>query len=245
MKFPRKWGGPRCRGPAQGAKRPVEFKRGIQNTQNLQCREQVQRTETCEHKPRDIEAGPGSQNKCNKSHGIEGRPSEPKLVHTCPATQKASSGGWGKPTQASMMQRAGPGSWEKIHTGPYLATFSLQCRVGPGDRSTGKDSRDKQGAGGSEDMLIRSLWCDCRNRCVSHCQIQKDCPKTYWNHRHPHSYYWTLHCPSERWDPVPSTRIQEQALPTRKISQDTNPTPSMGADSTTKKNYDFEDFFFL
>ena len=114
-------------------------------------------------------------------------------------------GGWGKPTQASMMQRAGPGSWEKIHTSPYLATFSLQCRVGPGDRSTGKDSRDKQGAGGSEDMLIRSLWCDCRNRCVSHCQIQKDCPKTYWTHRHPKTYYWTLCCPSERWDPAPST----------------------------------------
>jgi len=44
----------------------------------------------------------------------------------------------------------------------------------------------------------------------------------------PKTYYWTLCCPSERGDPVWSTRTQVQAPPTRKTSQDTNPTPSRG-----------------
>ena len=35
---------------------------------------------------------------------------------------------------------------------------------------------------------------------------------------------------------------QAQALPTRKTSQDSNQTPSTGADSTTK-NYDLENLF--
>ena len=61
----------------------------------------------------------------------------------------------------------------------------------------------------------------------------------------PQTNQSTLHCPSERRDPAPSTRrTQAQAPPTRKTSQDTNPTPSVGADSTTKKNYHLENFFF-
>ena len=54
-----------------------------------------------------------------------------------------------------------------------------------------------------------------------------------------------MHCPSERRDPAPSTRIQAQAPPTRKTSQDSNPTPSTGAASTTKKNYDLENLLFI
>ena len=34
-------------------------------------------------------------------------------------------------------------SREKIHTSPYLANFSLQCRAGLGNGSTGKEYKDK------------------------------------------------------------------------------------------------------
>ena len=57
------------------------------------------------------------------------------------------------------------------------------------------------------------------------------------------SYNWTLHCPPEK-------RVQSikqntgTSSPTRKISQDTNPTTSMGEDSTTKKKCDLENIFF-
>ena len=70
-------------------------------------------------------------------------------------------------------------------------------------------------------------------------------PKDILNHRHPKTYYWTLHYPSERRDPAPTIRTQAHAPPTRKTSQDTNPTPCMGTDSTTKNKYDLENFFFL
>ena len=57
-----------------------------------------------------------------------------------------------------------------------------------------------------------------------------------------------LYTAFQRQDPTPSTRTQAQALPTRKISQDTNPMPSTEADSTTK-NYDlgnlFKNFFLF
>ena len=52
-----------------------------------------------------------------------------------------------------------------------------------------------------------------------------------------------LYTAFQRQDPTPSTRTQAQALPTRKTSQDSNQTPSIGADSTTK-NYDLENHFF-
>ena len=42
------------------------------------------------------------------------------------------------------------------------------------------------------------------------------------------------------------TALQNQNIvtssPTKKTSQDTNPAPSIGADSKTKKNYDLENF---
>ena len=58
------------------------------------------------------------------------------------------------------------------------------------------------------------------------------------------SCYWTLLCPPEK-------RVQSinqntgTSSPTRKISQDTNPTTSMGEDSTTKKKSDLENIFFF
>ena len=52
-----------------------------------------------------------------------------------------------------------------------------------------------------------------------------------------------LYTAFQRQDPTPSTRTQAQALPTRETSQDSNQTPSIGADSTTK-NYDLENHFF-
>jgi len=51
------------------------------------------------------------------------------------------------------------------------------------------------------------------------------------------------HCPSERWDPAPSKRIQAEA-PTRRTSQNTNPTPSMGSGSTIKNN-DLKNLFLF
>ena len=51
-----------------------------------------------------------------------------------------------------------------------------------------------------------------------------------------------LYTAFQRQDPTPSTRTQAQALPTRETSQDSNQTPSIGADSTTK-NYDLENPF--
>lgn len=96
------------------------------------------------HKPHDIEGRLVSQNKCTQAPGCRGRapraetsehkphdieevgPSEPRQVHTSP-----------------VMQRAQLGHREKIHTSPYLPSFGLQCRKGPGKRSTGKYSRDK------------------------------------------------------------------------------------------------------
>ena len=54
------------------------------------------------------------------------------------------------------------------------------------------------------------------------------------------------HCTTLQRDEIQlhqSTRTQAQAPPTRK-TQDINPTPYMGADFTTKKNYDLENFFF-
>ena len=53
------------------------------------------------------------------------------------------------------------------------------------------------------------------------------------------------HCPSERWNPAPSKRIQVEAPPTRKTSQNTNPTPSMGSGSTIKKNNDLKNLFLF
>ena len=47
------------------------------------------------------------------------------------------------------MQRAGSESWEKTHTSPYLASVSLECRMGPSDWSISKDS-GQAGAGGSQ-----------------------------------------------------------------------------------------------
>ena len=44
-------------------------------------------------------------------------------------------------------------------------------------------------------------------------------------------------------DPAPSTRTQAQVSPTRK-THDANPTPFTGADSTTKINYNLENFIF-
>ena len=41
------------------------------------------------------------------------------------------------------MKRAESRRQEKIHANPYLVSFSLQSKAGPGDRSTGKDSRDE------------------------------------------------------------------------------------------------------
>ena len=65
---------------------------------------------------------------------------------------------------------------------------------------------------------------------------------------HPETYYWALHCPAERRDSASPTRTQALAPPTRKISQDTNPTLSTEADTTTE-NYDLENhlliFFFF
>ena len=58
----------------------------------------------------------------------------------------------------------GLGSWGKIHISPYQASFGLQCREELGNRSTGKDSRDKYRASGSEDMLRGPLQHGCKNR---------------------------------------------------------------------------------
>ena len=55
---------------------------------------------------------------------------------------------------------------------------------------------------------------------VSNTAKAVSCPKSYWTQRHPKTYCWTLHCPSERWDPAPSTRTQVQVPLTRKPSQD-------------------------
>lgn len=41
----------------------------------------------------------------------------------------------------------------EIHTSSYVARFSQACRAPQGNKSTGNDPRDRQGAGGSEDML--------------------------------------------------------------------------------------------
>ena len=151
---------------SQGARRCAEFRRGIQSTQNVQCRGQVQRTETGEHKLRNTEGRPEELRQVKQVPQYRGQAQWAQASAHMPRHTEGKLRGWGKLTRASMMQRAGPGSWEKIHTSPYLATFGLQCRAGPGDRSTGRDSRDKQGNGGSEDILIRSLWRDCRNRYV-------------------------------------------------------------------------------
>ena len=45
------------------------------------------------------------------------------------------------------------GELRKAPQKPHLADFSLQRTVGLGDRNSGKQFRDKKGAGDSEDML--------------------------------------------------------------------------------------------
>ena len=54
----------------------------------------------------------------HKSCNAEGRPRKLRQVHTSPMIKRASSAGWGNPTQLSVTQRAGLGSWEKIHSSP-------------------------------------------------------------------------------------------------------------------------------
>ena len=78
---------------------------------------------------------------------------------------------------------------------------------------------------------------------TEHCQSQKDCPKIYWTHRHPKTYYWTLHCPSERQDPAPSTRTQAQAPQPGKHRR-TLIQPHPWGQTTTKKNYNLENFSY-
>ena len=94
------------------------------------------------------------------SPDIEGGPSEPRQLHTSFTTQ--AQGVEGSPHKS--LQRAGSGSWGKIHISPYQASFGLQCRAEMGNRSTGKDSRDKFRASGSEDMLRGPLQHGCKNR---------------------------------------------------------------------------------
>lgn len=63
-------------------------------------------------------------------------------------------------------------------------------------------------------------------------------PKPYQTHRHPKRHYWTQHCPPEKQDPAPSTRVQAHVLPTRKPSQSPGPIPPKVTDSISKRNCD-------
>ena len=137
--------------------------RGSQNksTLALQCSTRTPEAERSAHKPFNAEGRLWSQDKgtqapwskgqargaktgAHKPRNTEGGPWELRQVHISPVTQRLGSGGWGKPTQVSMMQKA----QEKIHTSPYLASFGQQCRAGQGN-----DPRDKQESGDTEDIL--------------------------------------------------------------------------------------------
>ena len=80
---------------------------------------------TSAHKPRDTESGPREPSTQNP-HYTEG-----ELM------------GLRETPQVSVIHRTWSGSREKMHRNPYLASLCVQCKVGPGNRSTSKDSRDK------------------------------------------------------------------------------------------------------
>ena len=82
----------------------------------------------------------------------------PREEHKSPKVKRVGTGSPEKCTKVSVMQmqRAGLGA-EKSTTKAHLADFSLQRKVGLGDRNSGKNFRDKKGAGDSEDMLRRPL----------------------------------------------------------------------------------------
>ena len=65
----------------------------------------------------------------------------------------------------------------------------------------------------------------------------------YWTHRQPETHLLATALLFREMRSS-SINIQAQAPPTKKTSQDTNPTPSTRADSTAKNNYDLKNFFF-
>ena len=161
-----------------------------------------------------------------------------------PTTQREGPGGWGKPTQGSTVQRAQAGSQGKSHTSPCLASFGQQWKAGPATEAP------EMIPGSSRALLaVKGCW---EGHSEAAAEIDKSNTAKAWRtaQRHtepidaPKTYYWTLHCPFRERRSSSISQERGTSSPIRKTSQDTNPTPSSGADSTTKKNCNLENFFF-
>ena len=147
-----------------------------------------------------------------------------------------SLGGWGKPTQVAATQK-------DTHK-------HLPSKFRPAAQGRTEEQKHRQWFPRTSRVLVALQFCwESHFEAAAEIDVPNTLKARTTTQRHTEpidtpkpTYYWTLHCTSERRDSARPTRTQAQALPTRKISQDTNPMPSTEADSTTK-NYDLGNLF--
>ena len=70
-------------------------------------------------------------------------------------------------------------------------------------------------------------------------------PKHILNHRHPKTYYWTLHYPSERRDPAPTIRTQAHTLQPEKHHKTLTQPHAWGQTPQPRISMTLRPFFFL
>ena len=105
----------------------------------------------------------------------------------------------GDPHKSPQHRGQGWGAEKRSTQSPHLASFDLQCRARPGDRSTSKDPRDRGRMqwGYAERAAPTRLQKQTRPPLRS----QEDCPQTCRTHRKPKPT--TGHCAAlRRWDPL-------------------------------------------
>lgn len=210
-----------------------------QGTQNPWCRGRAQGAETSEHKPTMQMAGTGSsRDKCAKAPWYTGLAWGDDICAYVHKHKGVSSGGWEKPTNPLWCRQHKKRSTQ--------ATSKLQPAL------QGRTGEQKHWQWSQREVGDWRQWSSERATEVaveidmSNIAKARRTAQRYWAHRYPETYYWTLHCPSERWRSSSINQNTSTSSPNQKTSQDSNPTPSTGTASTNQEELrSWESFIFF